>query len=236
MNVQQELRPVAKNTLVSQAAESIRAYIVNGGFKAGDKLPSEKNLGSSLSVSRTVLREALRSLEAIGMIYVRDGAGAYVSEVNAKTIAKHLSPLFEMSSDSDIEHMAQARAVVEVGAVPFIIQRYTRSDSDRLHKILEAFERAASVVELHKAEEEFHVALIEIAGNPLLTEFSSFLVRFFSIGRQYISWKEVSIEDTVEDHRQLLDVIESGDITAAQKAMSCHILEWSRQPNIKVNG
>ena len=223
------LRPVAKNTLVSQVVESLKTYIINGGFKAGDKLLSEKELCSRLSVSRTVLREALRALEAVGIIHVKDGAGAYVSDVNATTIAQHLSPLFEMSSDADLEHMVQARAAVEVGAIPFIIQRYTRGDAERIHKILQSLGKSKSVDELHRAEEEFHVALIEIADNPLLTEFSSFLAKFFAIGKKYIPWGSISTETATELHRQLLDVIESGDITAAQEAMSRHILEWSRK-------
>jgi len=203
--------------------------IVNSEFKAGDKLLSEKELCSKLSVSRTVLREALRSLEAVGIIHVRDGAGAYVSEVNAKTIAHHLLPLFEMSSDTDMQHMIQARAVLEIGAVPFIIQRYTKSDSEHLHKILQSFKESSSLDELHKAEEEFHIALTGISGNPLLTEFSSFLVHFFTVGKQYVPWTNALKEDTVDIHAQLLDVIETGDVTAAQEAMSRHILEWSRK-------
>ena len=83
--------PVRRVNLMAQVIESLKAYIVENNLTAGSRLPTEKELITMLGVSRNILREALKSLQAVGLIEIRVGDGTYVTDFDYSRIMSHIS-------------------------------------------------------------------------------------------------------------------------------------------------
>jgi GntR family transcriptional repressor for pyruvate dehydrogenase complex len=173
------LAVLPRERLIDRAIEAIKAYMIASGLQAGDRLPSETELAHSLSVSRNVVRQALSSLEAVGIVRTEHGRGTFVAEMGASSnILQHLA--FWL----DIEHLSQddyidARAFFEAGALQRVMRRATDADFARLQEIVLALECAPDDESRHHHHDAFHGALLEATHNPFLASFGLIVYRFF---------------------------------------------------------
>ena len=110
--------PVAVARASSAIAEQIRTAILTGRIKAGDRLSPERELAEQFGVSRVTVRDALRSLEAMGLIQVKVGArgGAFVTAPTGSKVAQTMSDMMVMSATTP-EDIVEARLIVELGTV-----------------------------------------------------------------------------------------------------------------------
>ena len=157
-------KPTDTRRLYQQVADQIRTVIEESRFAPGTRLPPERELALQLGVSRPSLREALIALEIEGSIEIRMGSGVYVCAAPPASATRVPPPL----GDSPTELM-QARSVLEGGIVALAAARVTRQGLDRLKTCLEVMRqdirRGQPPVD---ADRRFHVAVAEMAGNPLL--------------------------------------------------------------------
>ncbi len=116
-----QIEPVRRVNLTAKVMDSIKEYIASNDLGPGDRLPSEKVLTSSLNVSRNILREALKSLEAVGLIQIRVGDGMYVSSFDYASVVDHISFAL-LRNDPDMSHFLQARLVIEVGMMELVTE------------------------------------------------------------------------------------------------------------------
>ena len=141
-----QLGVLPRERLIDRAIEAIKTYMIASALQAGDRLPSEAELAQSLSVSRNVVRQALSSLEAVGIVRTEHGRGTFVAELGASSnILQHLG--FWL----DIDHLSQedyvdARAFFEAGGLQRVMQRATDADFQRLDEIVLQLERAGKSV------------------------------------------------------------------------------------------
>src|SRR5436305_5824307 len=121
--------PVAVARASSAIAEQIRTAIVTGRLKAGDRLSPERELAEQFGVSRVTVRDALRTLEAMGLIEVKVGArgGAFVTAPTGSKVAETMSDMMMMSATTP-EDIVEARLVVELGTVTLACARATEED------------------------------------------------------------------------------------------------------------
>ena len=215
--------PVRRVNLTSQVMESVKRYIVDNDLRPGDRLPTEKELVADLRVSRNILREALKSLEAVGLIQIRVGDGMYVCEFDYATVLNHIS--FAVSrTKQELKHFMHARVVIEVGALQFIVSRIEDEDIARLESILDRYEQAATLEQSAKIDLEFHQRLLAISRNPVLAEFGTFLGRFFIEALYFVCVDPKP--HTSSAHRELLDALRDRDLARAGEIMRAHILTW----------
>src|SRR5262245_62658441 len=109
--------------------EQIKNLIRTDRLRPGDRLPSERDLGERMGVSRVTVREALRVLEASGLVQIRVGAhgGAFVTVPSSAKIGADLADLITLSPLTGTE-VTEARQVVETGIVPLVVARATDED------------------------------------------------------------------------------------------------------------
>src|SRR5437899_5989560 len=121
--------PVAVARASSAIAEQIRTAILSGRLKAGDRLSPERELAEQFGVSRVTVRDALRSLEAMGLIAVKVGArgGAFVTAPTGSKVAQTMSDMMMMSATTP-EDIVEARLLVELGTVTLACARATDKD------------------------------------------------------------------------------------------------------------
>ena len=193
--------------LRDQVLAELRRRIVNGDYPPGQRL-TEDRLAADFGVSRNPVREALRIVQAEGLVTMTPRRGAVVSTPDASTIAD----LFAV------------RASLETVAARLAAERATPDDVSELRALLEAARDATERVDLSRVTElnnELHLRVIAISGNPWLSSISSSLYlhvnwvfRLGAAHRAPHSWAE---------HIRLVDAIEAGDPVEAEAAASAHV-------------
>ena len=116
------LQPVKKSRLSSEVIDQISQSILRGDYKPGHKLPPERDLANQLGVSRTVVREALRSLEIMGLVESQIGGGTFVKEHTIENVLTPIANYFS-SDDSVVDEIIETRKILEPEIVKLAAQR-----------------------------------------------------------------------------------------------------------------
>jgi GntR family transcriptional regulator, transcriptional repressor for pyruvate dehydrogenase complex len=222
--------PVRQARASGEIVAQIEKAIFDGDLSAGDRLDSERELAERFAVSRITVRDALRVLEARGLIHVKVGAsgGAFVAESNADNVAESISTMV-MLRRLTLSGVAEARTVVETATSELAAER---GDEAALARIRAAVERGRGIVREQlphtEASMEFHVTVAEAAGNELLTAtvraYRDLLVQTISDMRE-----PRSARATQKAHEEILEAIAAHDADAARKLMLAHLQDFEKR-------
>jgi DNA-binding FadR family transcriptional regulator len=218
-----EIEPVKRSQLTSQVIDRIKTYIESNQLEAGAKLPGERELARTLGVSRNVTREAIRALQATGILDIQPGNGVFVAEFDYGEITSHLSFAIGRKAQG-FKHWVEARAAMERAIVELAVPRITPAQIERLEASIEQLDRAESFEEDMAADLEFHRCLVEVTGNPVLIELMSFLAQFF----QEASRLKGSRFGGVDEHREVIAAIKQKNAKEAGRLMEEHIRRWNQ--------
>jgi GntR family transcriptional repressor for pyruvate dehydrogenase complex len=227
------LKPLSRINLADQAAEAIKRYILQEHLENGDQLPSENELSEALAVSRNIIREALTTLVAEGIIVKQSGKGTFVREFDREHVASTLSTVIGQRGFSARE-LHEFRIALEIGALELAVRRVTDEKLAHLSRILESYERKQRAGRsVAKEDISFHLALLEATENEGFLELASLVSAGF---RERVVEQPAAISRTgpgrnlVENHWAILRALERRDVAAAQEAMRAHFLiddaEW----------
>ena len=208
--------------------DQVKAYILEHNLKAGDPLPNEPTLMAQLGVGRHPLREAMKALQAVGIIEIRHGYGTYVGEVTLQSLEDGLS--FRMSQSMggdlrDIRNVLEVRQALEVGLADEVVAWFTARGSERLDEIVARMEAKAARGEYFPEEDwAFHLALYEPLGNSLVIDLLSVFWRTFAEVDTRLPGARYSANDAAGWHRDLLEALRSGDPGDYAKSMKDHFV------------
>jgi GntR family transcriptional repressor for pyruvate dehydrogenase complex len=218
-----QFKPVESRRLYQQIADQIRELIDRGGFRAGTRLPPERDLAQQLGVSRPSLREALIALDVEGRVEVRSGSGVYVSAALPEPTAVRTAAMGESPSQ-----LMEARSVIEGEVVILACARVTDESLVRLREILKnmgaEIERRRARLDLDR---QFHLTLAEMTGNAVLIRLvgelfderhSPISAKIRSRFESTRTWKAA-----LKEHDAILKAVEARDPIAAQAAMRAHL-------------
>ncbi|HAF09128.1 MAG TPA: hypothetical protein DCK98_03480 [Chloroflexi bacterium] len=222
--------PVRQARASGEIVSQIERAIFDGELKTGDRLESERELAERFGVSRITVRDALRVLEARGLVHVKVGAsgGAFVSETNVDQVAESISTMILLRRMT-LSGVAEARTVVETATCEFAAER---ADPAAIERIEREVERGRSVVREQaphtEASMDFHVAVAEAAKNELL---SATVVAYRDLLVQTLhDMRDVrSAKATQKAHEQILDAIRSHDPEAARRLMLAHLQDFEKR-------
>jgi GntR family transcriptional repressor for pyruvate dehydrogenase complex len=198
--------------------------IISNQMAPGDVLPSERELSEQFGVSRTVIREAVRTLNARGLLDVRMGSGVRVATVDPKVVDDALQ-LFLWSSPIGYDKVHEVREVLEVQAARLAATRATPADLENMRESLRLMEETMADVERAARHDlEFHRHIARSTGNELI------LILHDSIGSALIDVRVKTLRKspeiaraTVVAHTKILDAIAAHDPDAAAAAMQSHL-------------
>jgi len=195
--------------------------LFSGMLKPGDRLPGERDLSVQLGIGRPALREALRALEATGLIILRKGktGGAFISNGKARIIAENMSDLLRLSSIS-VDQLFEVRLWIQTGLARAACQRATKNDIERLRQnVLEGENLHARGLSRQRIEVnvEFHNILAEATNNPV----AQIVVRGLTDALKALSHEVGSypIASLFDDRLSLVAALEKKDEDAAAAAM-----------------
>jgi DNA-binding FadR family transcriptional regulator len=167
------MEPVRNSSGINEIIQSrLMHYLRSSRLQPGDSLPSQARLAATLGVSQAALREAMRSLEALGIIEARVGSGWYVKKFSMQAIAKGLAYSLEMSQDDFLDLM-ELRETLECSLVERAIPALSPANRAALLEIAEQMEAAAAAGENARNSEldlAFHRTLFVGLRNRLLSE------------------------------------------------------------------
>jgi DNA-binding FadR family transcriptional regulator len=206
------------------ALHGLRALIADGALRPGDRLPSEGELCERLGVSRGSLREAIRTLAALGVLETRHGSGSYVSELRAADLIGSLSLTVGLLPMAGVLELTELRRVLEPHAAALAAARIDEDTVASLDRVLSEIESTTDFDAQSRLDHEFHMAISEVAGNDAHTSLIDVLR---SRSRAYrISDPDDAAELKVHSdagHRAILRGLASADPVAASAAASAHV-------------
>jgi GntR family transcriptional regulator, transcriptional repressor for pyruvate dehydrogenase complex len=216
----------------------IRLLIRDGQLKPGDRLPAERDLGEKFGVSRVTVREALRGLEANGMVTIKVGArgGAFVTAPTSKRVGEGIVDLLTMSSVTAKE-VTEARQVLELGIIPLVCDRATEQDIEDLLEICDRGDAAlAKGVYPMALSAEFHSRVASATHNAAIAMLAESFHGPTLMSLQHVKDEhpEMGIKGNRE-HRQFVMAVAKGDVEKATAVMRTHIGRTARHISKEVS-
>ncbi|MCX4835818.1 FCD domain-containing protein [Streptomyces sp. NBC_01016] len=220
-------------TATDTAAAGLRAMIASGELAAGAQLPPEPDLCARLGVSRGSLREAVRSLAALGMLEPRHGAGTFVSALRPAHMLAGFAAMVDVLPLDGILELFDTRRAVECQAAALAAARADGKVIARLRELQARLSATEDEQELHDLDHEFHTTICAASGNETLAALAGVLR---SRGRHYNVYG--SAQGTAvraasdQGHEALIDALAAHDPTAAAAAAGAHLTRterWLRQ-------
>ncbi|OLS64295.1 FadR/GntR family transcriptional regulator [Pseudomonas putida] len=215
-----------RSAVPEQALQAIQQLIRDGGYQAGDALPSQRDLAERLGVSRASLREALSSLSALGVVSVHPGKGVFVQA--AKPAPSAESPWFAWPFAAQIgaADTFQLRYVLEGFAAGQAANALTADDLDALELNVEAMRvelRAGNFEAAAQLDFAFHRRLLEAGGNLAMLHIVTSSEAIFVESQKLPFIRPERAMETWQEHRKILRALARHSPAAAQKAMQEHI-------------
>jgi GntR family transcriptional repressor for pyruvate dehydrogenase complex len=223
--------PVDRSRLYEQVANKIETIIMARQLKPQDRLPSERDLAESFAVSRTVIREALKLLEARGLIEILTGNGVFVSKLDSSVVTKSLGMYLRLQSDvQDGEFKVhELRRILEVEIAGIAAQRATPNQLAQLRQLIDnmaAADLAREQVAL--LDLQFHVALAQATHNEMITLVYEPVIEY--LRRQLITaWQRYDQSPDIfnHQHEEVYAAVSAHDSERARGAMAAH-LDYAR--------
>jgi GntR family transcriptional regulator, transcriptional repressor for pyruvate dehydrogenase complex len=219
-------KAVSLNRVSQAIVEQVKLLLRQGRLKPGDRLPSERELCERFGVSRVTVREALRVLEAGGLIDIRVGArgGAFVTSPTSRQIGEGLADLLNLSPLTSTD-VTEARQVFELGIVPLVVERATEVDVAALRDMVRVHQAALDRGEyVMSMSADFHVRVAACTHNPAI----EMLVQSFH-GPLLMSLLEAQVVAPLmgyrgtEEHSAFIDAIAARDVERARSIMAVHL-------------
>ena len=203
------LRSLKRRSLREEAVEVLRAAILGGELAPGS-IHSAVSLAERMNVSATPIREAMLELARIGLIEVLPNRGFRVTVVD----------------DRNLDEICEIRMMLEVPAMPLVIERASDDDLVELEQPLSELELAAGaddVAAFLLADREFHLSLLAFAGNPrLVTIIAGLRDQTRIVGLSSLA-EDGALRSSAAEHRPILEAVRRREVGEAERLMRVHL-------------
>jgi GntR family transcriptional repressor for pyruvate dehydrogenase complex len=216
---------INRNPLYEQMAQYVEEMVSSGKLQAGDKLPPERELAASMSVSRTVVREAIKALAERGLVAIQPGQGVFVSAPNSNQISNQLARLFRLSGRSNDDLLA-VRRILEVEIAGLAAGKGTDQELQDMRKAIDVMEEHIDSAESYvAADQDFHAALARATGNEILPILIEAFVDRLQESRRMIFRVHGAPQRGQVFHHAIYNAVTRGDAQAAREAMQQHLIQ-----------
>lgn len=220
-----EFEAVRKTKVYEKVAEQIQRLIRDGLLKPGDMLPPERELAETFQVSRSSLRDAIRTLELMGMVEARQGEGTVVREPSGEAVASPLTAVL-LQQREFVSELLELRGMIE----PTLAARAaTHADADDLAELEDILRRQKERVDRGELaieeDSEFHYSIARASNNKVVLQVVDVFMDLLRESRKHSLQVEGRLQKSLVSHQQILSAIARHDAAAAENAMRRHIQE-----------
>lgn len=217
------LAPIPRSTITDQIVERITAFILDERLRPGDKLPSERELMVRLGVGRSSLREAIKTLSAIGIVVVHIGDGMYVGSGQSAILTKPLSWGL-LIGEHTVREVVEARFLVETELCALAAERATEEDLNEISARLAAMRAGRDDAETFtQADQEFHLAIAKAARNGVLYHVLDMLRHIVRVWMFKTFMDDPVRHSGIVDHERIEMALRAHDPDSARIAMGDHL-------------
>jgi GntR family transcriptional repressor for pyruvate dehydrogenase complex len=211
-----------RRKLSHEVSEEILVMIENGEVSIGGQLPTENELVELFSVSRTSVREAIKSLAALGVVEIRSGVGTFVTGDRPgplRTLPGHTREIHK----SDLLDILEFRRIFEPETAALAAERATDKDLEEMHRCVVELDKGVAAGIRPPEDLGFHLALARATRNSAVVDVSSLIIRFYE--------QDVYMPDAldVEGHRAIYEAVKNRNPDVARTAMCDHLEEIERR-------
>lgn len=221
------LRTIKRTQRSEEIRRQIEEAIKNGDFGPGERLPSERELVETFGVSRVSVREAIRTLEALGFVRVYQGKGAFVTD-RRSGLGEPMARWLDLHRGEVLELLG-VRGALDEYATQLTVENYDPVKVAEITAAHEAFiaaveaEEESSASDLVPLDIDFHIAIAEASGNRLLYDLLSDLHSYLAESRYLALVPEGRPKQSASEHRRIVEAIHAKDAAGARLATSRHI-------------
>jgi GntR family transcriptional repressor for pyruvate dehydrogenase complex len=213
-------------SLAARVTQELLDSIVEGRLRSGQRLPSERDLSEQFGVSRTVIREAVRGLEAKGVVEVKVGRGLQVASVTSAQVSETFDLFVRGQQIKDYVQPAdisEVRQMLELRIVELACERATEEDLIAIQKAFDSLERATNSEEAAEADSNFHLAIARATQNLLLvTLLESLNATIRAVRRESLQRPGRKAEAQAQ-HRKVLEQLLARNTLGVVDAMQHHL-------------
>ncbi|MGD0417374.1 MAG: FadR/GntR family transcriptional regulator [Terriglobales bacterium] len=220
--VKSDFEVVRRNKVYEEVAKQIERLILEK-LQPGDKLPSERELAEMLQVSRSSIRDAIRSLELTGLVEPRQGAGTIVRELSAQSLVNPFANALKRRQEL-VSELLDFRKMLEP---PLAARAATHASSDEISEMEEILQRQEVTLSHGEAsiaeDAEFHYSIALASGNSVVLKVLDILMDLLRETRERSLQLQGRPQRSLAGHRRILAAIKRHDAEAAKDAMRRHI-------------
>lgn len=217
------LEPLTKTRIYEDIVKQIMDNIKKGELKPGDKLPTERELASQLNVSRTAIREALRSLETMGVIYSKVGSGTFIKDMSIDILMDSFAGILK-KNDRLIIELIEVRMLLEVEIAKMAARKINKEKIQAIEKALKIMEKEIDDGSLGiNGDNEFHNELANAADNLAMTSILNLCGELLNTTRKEALKALSDPRIGLEQHRSIFEAVKSRDECEAGRLMKVHL-------------
>lgn len=223
MLASRHLKPISRTTVSDEIVERLVAYILDEGLRPGAKLPSERKLMEKLQVGRSSLREAVKTLTALGIVEVEVGEGMFVGRGEISALTKPLRWGL-LVSESGIHEVMEARRVAEVELAGLAAERASEEEIADIAANLEAMRSHLSDPEGYaRSDLEFHLAIARAGHNGVLFRVLDTIRHILGVWIVQVVVGYEKKPSSLGEHIPIFEAIRARDKDRARQSMLAHM-------------
>src|ERR1700733_262414 len=215
---------VRTSRLYEQIVQQIEDSILKGTLKAGDQLPSERELALKFGVSRTAVREAVKALHEKGLVEAYSGGGTFITDGTTEAVRQSINLMMRIDQTEGSENLAEVRQILEPEIAALAATRIQEPQLVTMREASTVMNEALQDPDDYiEADLDFHLALAEAVKNPLILSLLDSIVGLLREQRSRIFNVEGGPQRGQYHHKRILAAIEQRDSDAAREAMRAHL-------------
>lgn len=216
--------PIQSERLYEQIVQQIEQRILAGELKVGDQLPSERELAEQFGVSRTAVREAIKTLREKGLVEILVGRGTFIANGTTDAVRNTLNLLMKFDSTNGYINLVEVREIIEPEIAAMAATRITDEYIAAMQEAMDKMEASIDdVEEFVEADLDFHLALAEATQNPIIPALLDPIIDLMREQRILITLVKGVAEHGQYNHKIIIDAVKRRDPDAAREAMRHHL-------------
>ena len=232
-NMNMVFKPIKNGSLAKTVMEQIEEAMLNKELLPGDRLPTESELCKSVGVGKSSVREAIKMLEALGVVEIRQGDGTYIA---ASISEKSINPLvFQLLIDyGNNADILELRSMFEPAYMLLAMEKATVEDVNKIRKVHEGFkEKISRGVQTADDDIAFHLAILEATHNAFIIRIGTTIVHLYQAS--ITSSMKTIPQQAIADHENILKAFIAKDKEALLSAVQQSLKGWISNLNQKTN-
>ncbi len=226
-----QFEPIKTRRIADTIVDRLEARILDGAFSVGDLLPSEEQLAGQFAVGRRSVREALKVLEARGLIEIRMGVGAVVTRNDLDsfldTLVRNITTYYRIDK-ADVNHVAELRGLLELAALERLA---TSANGELIEQLAEAVRRqneAQAANDFHSYQDwhfVFHYAIVDALNNPLISMLYRQVMALMRMPMERTGSVPAIMARSIRDHEEMVAALKQRAVVELRPLLSAHLQE-----------